>query len=126
MSRLGTCFGGGRDPPQRGQVKKKTETKAKEAVPVAVNEERNIDVDNEVEPPKKLTPDEAKKKKADEDLIEAYRYKKMNKAAKAKHDAKKKALAESEARKKESARIDKKEAREDRMLARALKQTMFF
>ena len=86
-----------------------------------MNEERNIDVDNEAEPPKKLTPEEAKKKKTDEDLIEAYRYKKMNKAAKAKHDAKKKALAESEARKKESARIDKKEAREDRLLARAMR-----
>ena len=78
-------------------------------------------MDNEVEPPKKLTPEEAKKKKTDEDLIAAYRYKKMNKAAKAKHDAKKRALAESEARKKENAKIDRKEAREDRLLARGFK-----
>lgn len=122
-------LGGDVDPYVRSDlhlIKKKTKkAEAKEAVaaaaPAAVNEERNIDVDNEAEPPKKLTPEEAKKKKTDEDLIEAYRYKKINKAAKAKYDAKKKALAESEVRKKESARIDKKEAREERLFKKGFK-----
>ncbi len=65
-----------------------------------MNEPRNIDVDNEVEPAKKLTPDEAKKKKEEDDLF-AYRFKKMNKKAKAKYEAKKKAQKEAEKIKKE-------------------------
>ena len=62
-------LGGDVDPYIRSDlhlIKKKTKkAEAKEeaaaaAAPAAVNEERNIDVDNEAEPPKKLTPEEAK------------------------------------------------------------------
>ena len=109
-------------------IKKRTEAKAKEVVLAAVNEERNIVIEDGVslpkgkeEPPKKLTPKE-------EELVEAYNVKKMNKKERVKHQARKegkvaaeKFKKELEARKKINARIDKKEAREDRMLARALK-----
>ena len=100
-----------------------------------MNEERNIDVDNEVEPPKKLTPDEVKKKKAEEDLIAAYRYNKMNKAAKAKHDAKIEVQKGAEKIKEElaraaerSAKLNRQEAREaaaDRRLEKLSTGSMF-
>ena len=104
-------------------IKKRTEAKAKEVVPAAVNEERNIVIEDGVkeEPPKKLTPKE-------EELVEAYNVKKMNKKERVKHQARKEAKAEAEKIKKElekrriqNKRIDNKEARENRMLERALK-----
>ena len=108
-------------------IKKGTEAKAKEVVPAAVNEERNIVIEDGVkeEPessgPKKLTPKE-------EELVEAYNVKKMNKKERVKHQARKEAKAEADKIKKElekretqNTRIGNREAREDRMLARALK-----
>ena len=79
-------------------IKKRAPDKAKEAVSAAVNEERNIDVEDEAkeEPPKKLTPEEVAKKDKDKELADAYYYKKMNKTASAKHTEKKEAQAEAE------------------------------
>ena len=117
-------------------IKKRTEAKAKEVVPAAVNEERNIVIEDGVkeEPlppalagkrpessgPKKLTPKE-------EELVEAYNVKKMNKKERVKHQARKEGKAEAEQINKEldkrriqNKRIDNKEARENRMLERAL------
>ena len=94
-----------------------------EAVPAAVNEERNIDVEDEVkeEPPKKLTPEEVAKKNKEKELVDAYYYKKMNKTARAKHTAKKEAEAAAEKIKEElaraaerSAKLKKQEEREAR------------
>ena len=100
-----------------------------------MNEERDIVVEDgaKEEPSKKLTPEQAK-------LVEAYKFKKMNKEAKAKHTAKKEAQAEAEkikaelavaaaaaaAEKKnkvleENRKRDIREANEEKKLARALK-----
>lgn len=81
-------------------IKKKTEATAAAAVPAAVNEERNIDMDGpkkEAPEPVKLTPEETK-------LVDDYKYKKMNKKEKAKFTAKKDAQAEAEKIKEELAR----------------------
>ena len=79
-------------------IKKRTEAKAKEVVPAAVNEERNIVIEDgaKEEPPKKLTPEEIKKNKDDADLVEAYYVKKMNKKERVKHQARKEAKVEAE------------------------------
>jgi hypothetical protein len=81
-----------------------------------VNEERNIVIEDGMkeEPPKKLTPEEAK-------LVEAYNVKKMNKKAKAKYTAKKDAQAEAEKIKEDLARAAEK-AKEEQMRAAKLKK----
>ena len=97
-------------------IKKGTEAKAKAAVPAEVNEERNIVIEDGVkeEPPKKLTPEEAK-------LLEAHYFKKMNKKEKAKYTAKKDAQAEAEKIKEELARAAEK-AKEELLKAEKLKK----
>ena len=77
--------------------KGKEGSKEMEVVPKKVNDERNIVIEDDEregeeedeEPPKKLTPKE-------EELVEAYKFKKMNKAARVKHQAKKEARVEAE------------------------------
>ena len=76
---------------------------------------------------KKLDPEEARKNKEMEDIVEEKRVKKMNKTARVKHQAKKEARVEAEKIIKELAerakinkRIDRKEEREERILSRAL------
>ena len=116
-------------------IKKKTEAKAKAAVPAEVNEERNIVVEDGANEEVKLTAEETK-------LLEDHKannLKKMNKGAKAKYTAKKEAQAEAEKIKAELAvaaaaaaenkkkvleenrKRDIREANEEKKLARALK-----
>jgi hypothetical protein len=90
-------------------IKKKTEAKAKAAVPAEVNEERNIDVEDGVKEEVKFTPEETK-------LLEdnkARNLKKMNKTAKAKYTAKKDAQADAEKIKEELARAAKLKKQEE-------------
>ena len=99
-------------------IKKKSEAKAAEAVPAAVNEERNIDIEDgakkEAPEPVKLTPDQTK-------LLEAHYFKKMNKKEKAKFTAKKDAQAEAEKIKEELARAAEN-AKEELLKAEKLKK----
>ena len=99
-------------------IKKKTEAAAAAAVPAAVNEERNIDIEDgakkEAPEPVKLTPEQKK-------LLEAHYFKKMNKKEKAKFTAKKDAQADAEKIKEELARAAEK-AKEEQMRAEKLKK----
>ena len=100
-------------------IKKGTEATAKAAVPAEVNEERNIDIEDgakeEAPEPVKLTPEETK-------LVDAYKFKKMNKKEKAKFTAKKDAQAEAEKIKEELARAAEN-AKEELLKAEKLKKS---
>ena len=99
-------------------IKKKTEAAAAAAVPAAVNEERNIDMDG----PKKEDPEPVKLTPEQKKLLEAHYFKKMNKNEKAKFTAKKDAQAEAEKIKEELARAAEN-AKEELLKAEKLKKS---